>query len=168
MHVLYLAAFLMLSVIKNARSLPSPTLFVDAAESALPQTGLDVYVTVLFSSIPTWPESGEAVDVVMLRLGEWRTPDQIKSLPLHPLKARVMGAQYPAGSNGLRTPYRDLENIICEASVVGEKRVMVPHEQAPLITMPILFSFEDEEVVFQDRNESRTLSNLSLIRFGCW
>ena len=94
--------------------------------------------------------------------------DQIKSLPLHPLKARVMGAQYPAGSNGLRTPYRDLENIICEASVVGEKRVMVPHEQAPLITMPILFSFEDEEVVFQDRNESRTLSNLSLIRFGCW
>ena len=80
-----------------------------------------------------------------------------------------MGAQYPAAkSDGMKIPYRDLENVICEASIVGEKRMMANREQAPLITTPILFGFEDDDVVFQDRNESRTLSNLSLLRFGCW
>ena len=143
-----------------------------------------VFVTLSFFSTPTWPDSGESEDIVVLPLEEWRTPgqrksfcplgtanhgtDQIKSLPRHPLKARIMGAQYSAGPNGLKTPYLELESIICEASLVGEKRTPISHEQAPLVMTPALFSWNDEEVVFRSRDESKTLGNLSLLRIGCW
>ena len=77
-----------------------------------------------------------------------------------------MGAQHSAGPSGRKAAYADLEHVTCEASLVGEHK---SKDQSPLVaTRPVLFRFQDDEVVFRNRNGSGTMSGLRLLSFGCW
>lgn len=79
-----------------------------------------------------------------------------------------MGAQYSTDSSVVKVAYPDLDHVVCEASLAGESRVPNNRQQTSLFTRPILFRYKDEEIVFRARNGSETLSELRLLRFGCW
>lgn len=78
-----------------------------------------------------------------------------------------MGAQHPAGSNGMKVAYSGLERVTCQASLTGDGYIQSDNEQAPF-TRLVPFRFEDEEVMFQSKGESGMSNGIRLLGFGCW
>ena len=93
--------------------------------------------------------------------------DESPSLPRRPHKARILGAQYPPGANGVRTAYENTEQVVCQMFVGATSEKYAPIGDEWKGSKPIAFKFEDEDVVFEDSSKVEYLGDMTVTKFGC-
>jgi hypothetical protein len=91
----------------------------------------------------------------------------VAGLPTHPLRARILGAQYPAGGNGMRMPYPELEEIVCQALVLGERPQALEGKEGRYDVGLVAFTFEDDAIDFENKIQPM-LKQPIMLQFGCW